>query len=71
MESRQDDILGVESLPPKLLNGNKKVDEDTPPDERSALLPKPNGEEQGDVYDLEDGDTSRWHLILLEFVRCP
>ena len=67
MESQQDDITSAKSWPPKFLNGNK-IDEDTPPDERSSLLPKPNGEEQGDVYDFEDGDGSRWHLILLEFV---
>jgi len=68
MEGRQDDISNAEPWPPKLLNGNKKIDEDAPPDERSALLPTPNGEEQGDVYELEHGDKSRWHLILLEFV---
>jgi hypothetical protein len=64
MESRQDDTSSTKSWSPKFLNGNK-MDEDTPPDERSSLLPKPNGEEH-DVY-LED-EGSRWHLIFLEFV---
>lgn len=68
MESRQDDISNAGSLPPKLLNGDQKIDEDTPPDERSALLPKPHGEEQGDEYDLESGDKGRWQLIFHEFV---
>ena len=65
MESSQDDISSSKSWSPKFLNGNK-MDEDTPSDERSSLLPKPNGEER-DVYDLED-EGSRWHLIFLEFV---
>jgi hypothetical protein len=68
MESQQDDISSAGSWSPKLPDGNKKIDDDTSPDERSALLPKPSGDEQGDVYDLESDDKSRWHLILLEFV---
>ena len=67
MESRQDDITSAKSSSPNSLDRNK-IDEDTSPDERSALLPKPNVDEQEDVYDLEDGDGGRWHLILLEFV---
>lgn len=69
MESRQDDVRSAKSWLPKFLRRDNKSNEerDTPPNERSTLLPKPDDEEEGDVYDLDDGERSKWHLILLEF----
>jgi len=69
MESRHGSISGATPWLPISLRGNKKTDEGTPPNERTVLLPKPDDEEQGELFDVEDGDKSKWHLTLLEFVR--
>lgn len=37
------------------------------PDETTALLPKPHDEEEGTIYDLEDGDRTKFQLVLHEF----
>lgn len=69
MESRQHDVPSGKVWLPKFLRRDKPPDGgDTPPNERSPLLPKPDDEEQGDVYDLDDGEKSKWQLILLEFL---
>jgi MATE family multidrug resistance protein len=68
MESRQDGVPSAKSWLPSFMRRDRKPDgKDAPPNERSALLPKPDDEEQGDVYDVEEGKKSKWHLILVEF----
>ena len=68
MEGSQDDVQIAKSWLPTFLRRDKKPpeDENTPPNETSALLPKPDDEE-GEVYDLEDGDRSSWQLVFVEF----
>lgn len=67
MESGQDDALSASKswLPKFLRRGNNS--EEAVEDERNPLLPKPDDEEQGDVYEFQDGEKSKWHVILLEF----
>ncbi|KAK5016057.1 ethionine resistance protein [Cryomyces antarcticus] len=72
MESRQDELSSAESWLPGFLKRNwstKKSPETTPPNETSALLPKPSFEDQetGEIYDLEDGDRTTTQLVAAEF----
>lgn len=53
---------------PSFLKRNKKDDLDTPPNERTALLRPPQIEDWiGESYELEDGDHTKFQLILQEF----
>ncbi|TKA80452.1 hypothetical protein B0A49_01894 [Cryomyces minteri] len=72
MESRQDELSSAESWLPGFLKrswSTKKSPETTPPNETSALLPKPSSEdsETGEIYDLEDGDRTTTQLVAAEF----
>lgn len=78
MESRQDDVPSARSwLPSFLRRDTDKKDvkrspsDTTPPNERTALLPKPADDDSepqsGSVYDLEDGDRSTTQLVAAEF----
>ncbi|KAI9730350.1 MAG: hypothetical protein M1834_005860 [Cirrosporium novae-zelandiae] len=51
-----------------LRKSKKSSGADSPPDERTSLLPKPDdaSDEAGETYDLEDGGVSRTALILRE-----
>ncbi|EON64731.1 hypothetical protein W97_03964 [Coniosporium apollinis CBS 100218] len=73
MESRQDDIASAKSWLPNFLRGDttKKSSDSassTPPNEETSLLPKPQDEqEEGEVYELEDGNQSTTALVRREF----
>ncbi|KAJ9664903.1 ethionine resistance protein [Coniosporium apollinis] len=73
MESRQDDIASAKSWLPNFLRRDttKKSSDSasaTPPNEETSLLPKPQDEpEEGEVYELEDGNQSTTTLVRREF----
>ncbi|GAB7337262.1 hypothetical protein MBLNU457_g2631t1 [Dothideomycetes sp. NU457] len=72
MESRQDTVPSAKSWVPGFLRSQqdkKTTGPDGQPDERTSLLPKPSDEspQEGDVYELEDGNRSQFQLILAEF----
>jgi len=72
MESRQDDVPSAQSWLPGFLRtqqDKKGSGSDGQANERTSLLPKPNDEspEEGDVYELEDGNRSQFQLLLAEF----
>jgi len=70
MESRQEDIPTAKGWLPNFLQSKSqrpRSAEATPPNERTSLLPKPDDEEEGDTYELEDGDRSERQLVLQEF----
>lgn len=68
MESRQDDVQSRRSWLPSFVRRSRKRDDaaSAAPSERTALLP-PREREEGEVYDLEDGDRSTAQLVLAEF----
>ncbi|KAL1617923.1 ethionine resistance protein [Neofusicoccum ribis] len=68
MESRQDDVQSPRSWLPSFVRRSRKRDDaaSASPSERTALLP-PREREEGEVYDLEDGDRSTAQLVLAEF----
>jgi MATE family multidrug resistance protein len=65
MESRQEDVQTAKSWLPNFFGKKKPESESTTPTERTSLLPKPDDEE-GEVYELEDGDKSTTQLVLRE-----
>lgn len=70
MESRQEDTSTAKGWLPSLVRSRSqksRLTETTSPSERTSLLPKPDEEEQGDTYELEDGDRSKTQLVLQEF----
>jgi MATE family multidrug resistance protein len=69
MDGRQGSITSANAWMPESIRKVRSRSTDAasgPPDERASLLPKPDDEE-GDVYDLEDGDKTKTQLILQEF----
>ena len=71
MESRQDEVASARSWLPSFLRKDsqtKSDSDDTPPNERTSLLPKPADDEptEGDIYDLEDGEKSQVQLFAAE-----
>jgi MATE family multidrug resistance protein len=55
-------------LPGFLQKSKSSSGSNTPPNERTTLLPKPDDEpETGETYELEDGDKTRTQLVLIEF----
>ncbi|EKG21777.1 Multi antimicrobial extrusion protein [Macrophomina phaseolina MS6] len=68
MESRQDDVASAKSWLPTFIRRNKKRGDASPaiPSERTSLLP-PQEREEGEFYDLEDGDRTTTQLVLAEF----
>lgn len=69
MDSRQVDMSSAKSWLPGFLQKSKSSSgSNTPPNERTTLLPKPDDEpETGETYELEDGDKTRTQLVLIEF----
>ena len=69
MDSRQVDMSSAKSWLPGFLQKSKlSSGSNTPPNERTTLLPKPDDEpEMGETYELEDGDKTRTQLVLIEF----
>lgn len=70
MESRQNEVSSARSWLPDALRASDQSKDSTPiPDEQTSLLPKPDddGRREGDVYELEDGERTKWHLLLTEF----
>lgn len=69
MESRQDDVQSPRSWLPSFVRRSRKRDDaaSASPSERTALLLPPREREEGEVYDLEDGDRSTAQLVLAEF----
>lgn len=67
MESRQDDVASAKSWLSSFIRRSKKRDSSPGiPSERTSLLP-PREREEGEVYDLEDGDHTTAQLVLAEF----
>ncbi|KAF2839661.1 MATE efflux family protein [Patellaria atrata CBS 101060] len=68
MESQDNISSGISWLPNFLRKSPKGTSpSETPPNERSQLLPKPNDAEVGETYELEDEDLPTSKLILREF----
>ena len=70
MESRQDELPSARSwLPGFLRKSQDDKDADTPPNETTSLLRKPDDDEptEGETYDLEDGDRTQVQIIASEF----
>jgi MATE family multidrug resistance protein len=69
MEGRQGSIVSANAwMPASVRKRSKSADPSrAQPDETTNLLPKPDDDEESDIYDLEDGDKTTTQLVLQEF----
>ena len=71
MEGRQGSVSSPNAWMPesmrKIRSRSVAASDAEPPDEQTNLLPKPDDDETGEAYDLEDGNKTQWQVILHEF----